>query len=763
MASGIMPWAVGYDSGNAGADADSAETCDANADPAMVEKSKEVRRSRQISETLEQLPVHLRKARPTIFVSIPSYRDPETRYTVLDLLRKATYPERVTVGVCWQVDRVDDAHCFLIDLTDYHENVREVFIHHSEARGPCFARSLIETELLEEEDFVLQLDSHYRMIEGWDAELVDQIRRCNSERPIITTYPSSYTLPDDYIPGDPDRARMKEHGEDEAVALCAREFGSSDGFLRITGKAVNASALGGEPFPSLFWAAGFSFAPRQAHEMVPYDPNLEHLFFGEEPSMAARFWTNGWDFFSPSKIVGHHLWTRKFRPVFREHTSAETKALEKSAAARVRSLLRQPMPVEGEGVDVRITPVEDMGIYGLGKVRSLSQYTGYTGVDHVMRTISRHALRGGLHSSAFVAGDPSSGVRASSASVSLPAILGLMPNAVAGAIGAMLEEEPEPPPPPPALVSQRLQFGTAPAGLQILRQSDLDQFDAAGFVVIDGFLRRSYGHLGEEAAFNAYALAHNAAREIPLRTAGLGRGAQIWNNMNIRGDEMAWLSPPHGDGLRARALRRVLSEREPRATVGLVDRENVSNLTEWNSDGSKQEAHYYGDLDPLLVQFSILAEDLDLLLVPPTSRMSIMVARYPGGGMGYRRHRDSLPEHGLGRRRITAIYYLNDKWEPSHGGQLRAYVPPEMGPKLGCSCRTKFAKACNEFTDKELLDTANAIADESISLDQSLLKDEWSLDIEPIADRLVLLASDWLEHEVLPSATERYAITAWYY
>ena len=39
----------------------------------------------------------------SIFVSIVSYRDPETRWTLWDLYRKAAVPERVHVGVVWQV------------------------------------------------------------------------------------------------------------------------------------------------------------------------------------------------------------------------------------------------------------------------------------------------------------------------------------------------------------------------------------------------------------------------------------------------------------------------------------------------------------------------------------------------------------------------------------------------------------------------------------------------------------------------------------
>lgn len=275
----------------------------------------------------------------TIFVSIPSYRDPECQYTIVDLFQKAKHPKRVRVGVCWQVNRAEDSQCFLLDLEHLRQSgqLRESEMHHSKARGPCIARANIERELLDGEDFVFQLDSHYRMAQDWDEELILQLSRCPSERAILTTYPSSYTLPDDYKAGGPDTARL--HSGIDPVLLCAREFGASDGFIRIAGKPCSQASIGATPSPALFWAAGFVFAPSAAVREVPYDPHLEDLFFGEESAMAARLWTSGWDFYSPTKVIGYHLWTRKHRPVFREHAGEAQEQREKNSQLRVRSLL----------------------------------------------------------------------------------------------------------------------------------------------------------------------------------------------------------------------------------------------------------------------------------------------------------------------------------------------------------------------------------------------------------------------------------------
>eukprot|EP00879_Flechtneria_rotunda_P018527 GHRR01019440.1.p1 GENE.GHRR01019440.1~~GHRR01019440.1.p1 ORF type:complete len:449 (+),score=168.94 GHRR01019440.1:347-1693(+) len=46
---------------------------------------------------------------PRIFVSIAAFRDPECQWTLRDLFVNATHPERVFVGVVWQIDPVADS------------------------------------------------------------------------------------------------------------------------------------------------------------------------------------------------------------------------------------------------------------------------------------------------------------------------------------------------------------------------------------------------------------------------------------------------------------------------------------------------------------------------------------------------------------------------------------------------------------------------------------------------------------------------------
>ncbi|TYZ63956.1 hypothetical protein PybrP1_000220 [[Pythium] brassicae (nom. inval.)] len=135
-------------------------------------------------------------ASATIFVAIPSYRDPECHHTVDDLLRKASHPGRVHVGVCLQQsadDGEDDPREYF--AREYSRTqVRVRWMDYRQAAGPCVARAEAQN-LWEGETFYLQIDSHTRFRRGWDAFLIAELAKCPSAKPILTTYPLGYTLP----------------------------------------------------------------------------------------------------------------------------------------------------------------------------------------------------------------------------------------------------------------------------------------------------------------------------------------------------------------------------------------------------------------------------------------------------------------------------------------------------------------------------------------------------------------------------------------
>ena len=275
--------------------------------------------------------------------------------------------------------------------------VQVMHVPSSEAKGPCWARHLTET-LYNNEDYVLQLDSHMRMRPNWDVYLIESLSKCPSKKAVLTCYPLGYELPNKIPKKDVD-----------VTILCADHF-DKDGMLRIKGKRlVPPSSLHTNiqtPRSSLFWASGFSFSKSLLLQEIPYDPNLSHLFFGEEISMALRMYTHGWDIYTPMDAVVYHLWDRSYRPTVREHFTKAVQ-MEKTRAQkkihRLLGMLQNEAVNESNAVTKKelAQTKEQVDGYGLGTVRSLQEFETYCGVSFCNRKIHERAQRGGQADGAY--------------------------------------------------------------------------------------------------------------------------------------------------------------------------------------------------------------------------------------------------------------------------------------------------------------------------------------------------------------------------
>lgn len=298
-------------------------------------------------------------AENTIFVSVASYRDSECSATIRNLFEQADRPERVFVGVCEQNDSAAaDEACVPAALP---KNVRRVSIPHLEAKGPTYARYLCST-LYRGEAWYAQVDSHTRFVKGWDTVAVASAKKCPSDKPILTHYPR----------------KMEEYGSQErgVPVLCKSKF---DGHGVVTFESViMPPPKDGVPRRVPFVSGGFVFMPGSAVREVPFDPDLPHLFQGEEILHSARLWTAGYDFFTPLENVVYHQYERKGKPKFwndvTDFHNAQAETLRK-----VRRLLGIDQP-----------PMPDYA-HGMGTARSLEDYWKFAGVDVVTKTASSQA------------------------------------------------------------------------------------------------------------------------------------------------------------------------------------------------------------------------------------------------------------------------------------------------------------------------------------------------------------------------------------
>lgn len=178
------------------------------------------------------------------------------------------------------------------------------------------------------------------------------------------------------------------------------------------------------------------------------------------------------------------------------------------------------------------------------------------------------------------------------------------------------------------------------------------------------------GVLGPAAAGEVHEAVEALSAGGRLRPAGVSRGPTYRLDGAVRGDAIAWLDPDQAPpGLR-----------------------------------------------PLCALFLALRDALNASAYLGLDRMEVQVARYPGEGAAYARHRDAFSSSTAGpsNRRVTAIYYANPGWRPEDEGVLQLHG------------------------------------------------DDGLLDVEPILDRLLVFMSERVEHEVLPARAPRRAVTAWF-
>ena len=74
-----------------------------------------------------------------------------------------------------QYDRVADTNCFVLPPQRPNQ-IRMLHMDHRDAKGPCYARFMVE-KLYNQEDFVLQIDSHMRLRPNWDTFLIDRLNQ----------------------------------------------------------------------------------------------------------------------------------------------------------------------------------------------------------------------------------------------------------------------------------------------------------------------------------------------------------------------------------------------------------------------------------------------------------------------------------------------------------------------------------------------------------------------------------------------------------
>lgn len=313
----------------------------------------------------------------TIFVSIASYRDDVCNSTLKSLYEMSKYPENIYVGICQQNKKDEDEDC--VKSFENNPNVRIMRISHTEAKGPTYARYLCST-LWKGEEYYLQIDSHSSFVKNWDEKCINMINEIKklglSQKPVLSHYPKEIS---EYKSYKTDSEKDKYN-----VTRMCRSFFNTRDMLSFFGAEIIDTKK--EYYKTPYVAGGMVFCESKFLDELPYDPELPYLFVGEEILHSIRYYTNGWDIFTPNENIIFHEYTRSGKPkIWTDNPSySDIPAFEKVKfyIGLVKDDLKIPENLR-----------KNLNKYGLGKERSLQDYYDFAGINLEKRIVTKNFCR----------------------------------------------------------------------------------------------------------------------------------------------------------------------------------------------------------------------------------------------------------------------------------------------------------------------------------------------------------------------------------
>ena len=326
----------------------------------------------------------------TLMISISSFRDKLCPRTLYNIYTRSEYPQRIIVGVVQQNERTDvdcfEGYCEMmlqkkgIPVTEcpYKDQIRMTRVEASMAQGPVWARSQ-GSSMIKNEEFCMQIDAHMDFLENFDTLMMEAWAKADNEYAILSSYVNDMNTMELHGPG-----KKGINDAFEVPHLCMVLFHGAGGMPRNWGTKC-ARHLTRPKMTNAVWGAGLSFSKCHAEKKVPYDIHLPKIFDGEEFSRAARFWTYGYDIYTPHRAyIFHDYKTSQSDPTHSAWMSSRGKvidgesgvSLQRRSWARLTALLGMP----GDTGDIDVEKLR-RSKYGLGDRRSLEQLIEFSGID----------------------------------------------------------------------------------------------------------------------------------------------------------------------------------------------------------------------------------------------------------------------------------------------------------------------------------------------------------------------------------------------
>jgi len=304
----------------------------------------------------------------SIFIQIPSYRDFELNKTIASAVNNASSQNTLHFGI---------HQCLLFDSeivinTNYPHWIKIDSVDSTAPENIGLQKSrYIANKFYNNENYYFQIDAHMRFVKNWDIKAIEMINWYISigiDNPLITAYPSSYWYLDDGI---------SEHHTDyyPTKILFVQNL---DQFKRTliplntaypTNKycGYTASVSGG----CIFTLGSFA----------NIEPNQKIAFWGEEPLIAARAFTHGFNLVtSPEHLVSHlYASDQPFSKIRRHHVWKDFPKIWDKMDTVSKQEYRSIFTDRRVGDDA------------LGSVKSLEEYEEFAGLD--FRTGQIHQLK----------------------------------------------------------------------------------------------------------------------------------------------------------------------------------------------------------------------------------------------------------------------------------------------------------------------------------------------------------------------------------
>ena len=239
--------------------------------------------------------------------------------------------------------------------------IKVVRVHDSTAKGPPWARAMGRRSLGNEE-FCLSASTYSIFVPEWDTKVRAEWLLAKNEFAILS---------------NPPKAVEGVQGTD-VPRQCGVEFLQAEKVPHYTPSDGKVDELE-TPLLAHAWSPGFSFGKCHMEEAAPADGFLPYVTSDIEAfARYARMWTRGYDVYTPSQnIVYHKVFSNPAKLEWINNSFGEKFLFLKNSLRRIRSYLEIPFAED----EVSAEKLDNLGIYGIGKRRSLKELNEFVGID----------------------------------------------------------------------------------------------------------------------------------------------------------------------------------------------------------------------------------------------------------------------------------------------------------------------------------------------------------------------------------------------